>query len=238
MRDDRLWTEGAELLNHADLSVVHRRWARWGARLSSMKQVSKCARVCAWERFGHKRPSSMLGVDNVHCFWVSKKNNSKFGNCLCLCACGYVCTRHLLSEERKSRKGQNSTLISSTYGRVSHISLIRFVGISCPPPLQNSQNVEKWMPGGSFNLVAMGTVDTIGWYWGSEISSLFDSVSRKAVDEEHKKLVCDWTRTSTHIQWVVVWLLSHGWLILPHNPLFSSSDPHSLYPPLSLCLPK
>lgn len=81
---------------------------------------------------------------------------------VCLCARWHASVlRPLLSEVRKSRKGQNSTLISSTYGWVSHITLIRFIGISLPPKIVS---VEKVLSGGSFNLFAIGTVDMTDRY--------------------------------------------------------------------------
>lgn len=65
---------------------------------------------------------------------VSKKTMLKL--IASLCAHGRVHAGHRCYLKRENcKKGQHSTLISSTYGWVSHISLIRFIRISLSPKI-------------------------------------------------------------------------------------------------------
>lgn len=64
---------------------------------------------------------------------VSKKTMQEL--IVCLRARGCARVTPLLSKERESGKGRHSTLISSTYGWASHISLIRFIRISLSPKI-------------------------------------------------------------------------------------------------------
>lgn len=92
----------------------------------------------AWELVSFSKKLSSMLKDFVITLQSFKENNGKCRNWLCVYACDHfhvACPTPLLSEVRKSRKGQNSTLISSTYGWVSHISLIRFIGISVSPKI-------------------------------------------------------------------------------------------------------
>lgn len=131
--------QGAEL--RQPCLVENGKGAEWR---SSAKWSRGCVSVCVhrgvfkFHKKLHQSCAFNWGFYRLH----FKENNGKCGNWLCVCVhsgvCVCVCALNpLLSEvrkARKSRKGQNSTLISSTYGRVSHISLIRFIGISLPPP--------------------------------------------------------------------------------------------------------
>lgn len=54
--------------------------------------------------------------------------------------------------------------------------------------------MEKWLSGGSFNLLAVGAVDMTGWLCGSEPISVFDleessSVNRFSLTNSIKKIV-------------------------------------------------
>lgn len=68
-------------------------------------------------------------------YYQSFKENNAEIDCEFVCTWACACRATLLSKERELQKGQHSTLISSTYGWVSHISLIRFIRISLSPKI-------------------------------------------------------------------------------------------------------
>lgn len=132
--DNTMW---AQQPNHADLTVRYM-GSRLHEELCSMARINKCVCLCALKYvLVSKRPSSMLRIDKDFVITLQsfKENNCKCWNWLRVYVCAHAVSDTPVIWSEKIEKRPNSTLISSTYGWVSHISLIRFMGISLSPKI-------------------------------------------------------------------------------------------------------
>lgn len=119
-----------------------RNWAKQPSRTPPPPHRFICEHSSG-TRLRPNRSSSVLWIDKGFVIILQSFKRTKQWQMLKLIVCGFeatgmcVCVRrslcYLQGENRERPK--KSTLISSTYGWVSHISLIRFIGISLSPKI-------------------------------------------------------------------------------------------------------